>query len=326
MSLRDQISRRLAQFHYLWLGRPERVIYFGQGIGDDLLCTAVARELKKRGTGRIAMLSRYPSLFDHNADFSGVYNLKETDVGRLRHWGYSTTVPHYSISDIENDRDIFQPEHLITTMCRLAGMTGPVDLRSYLHLRPSEKEAGRRFEKQAVIQSSGLATGRLRLTNKNWFPERFQAVSDVIGGSIRMIQVGEKTDPPIRGALDLRGKTSLRESAAILACSDVFIGQVGFLMHLARAVECRSVIVYGGREDPMVSGYRVNENIVGRTVCSPCGLRNTCIYEHECMRMIEPGVVLAAVRRQLDRVGTPLEVEQVNLDLPPAPLDATPLR
>ena len=55
--------------------------------------------------------------------------------------------------------------------------------------------------------------------------------------------------PPLKGALDLRGKTGLREAAAILSNSLVFIGQVGFLMHLARAVDCRSVIVYGGQRN-----------------------------------------------------------------------------
>jgi hypothetical protein len=314
MSLRNEISKRVAQFQHLWIDRPEYVIFFGQGIGDDLLCTAVARELKKRGAGKIVMFSRRPSLFEQNPDVSAVYNLGGAIVGRLRHWGYNCIVPQYSLSDPENDRDIFRNEHIITTMCRIAGVTGSIELRSYMTLLAREKKAGRLFEKQAVIQSSGRALGPSVMINKNWFPERFQAVSDQIGGSVNLIQLGEKTDPPIQGALDLRGKTTLRESAAILASSHVFLGQVGFLMHLARAMDCRSVIVYGGRETPLVSGYRVNENIVGRTPCSPCWQRSKCDYGHECMRMIEPAEVVAAVRRQLDRVGTPLEVERVKLD------------
>jgi hypothetical protein len=327
MSLRNEISRRSAQLQHLWMGRPDHVIFFGQGIGDDLLCTAVARELKKRGARKIAMLSRHAALFEHNADLLSVCNGGADVAGRLRHWGYSCIIPQYSISDPENDRDIFVQEHLIATMCRIAGLTGSIDLRSYITLLAAEKKAGRRFAKQAVIQSSGRAAGRGLITNKNWFPDRYQAVSDQIADSMPMIQLGEDTDPPIRGALDWRGKTSLRESAAILACSEVFIGQVGFLMHLARAVDCRSVIVYGGREDPFVSGYRVNENVVGRTICSPCWQRNRCDYGHECMRMIEADAVVAAVRRQLERVGTPLEVERVDLDLAPNPPGvSSPLR
>ena len=315
MSLKNDISRRVAQFQHLWMGRPEHVIFFGHGIGDDLLCTAVAHELKKRGAGKIVMFSKYPSLFEENPDISGVYNLGLSAVGRRWHWGYSGIVPQYSVSgDPEGDRDIFRKEHIITTMCRIARMTGSIELRPYMTLLAGEKKAGRLFEKQAVIQSSGLAVGPGVMKNKDWFPERFQAVSDAVGDSVSVIQLGLKTDPPIHGALDLRGKTTLRESAAILASSRVFIGLVGFLMHLARAVDCRSVIVYGGREEPMVSGYRVNENMVGITPCSPCWQRNKCDYGRECMRMIGVDEVVAAVLRQLERGGTPLEVEKVNLD------------
>ena len=296
------------------MGRPDYEIFFGQGIGDDLLCGTVAHELKKRGARRIVMFSKYPSLFEHNSDVATVYDYGYLTVGRLRRWGYACVVPQFNTYDAELDRDIFPDEHLLATMCRIAGMTGSIELRTYMTLLAGEKKAGRLFEKQAVIQSSGLAVGPGVMKNKDWFPERYQAVSDQLGSRLGMIQLGQTTDPPIQGALDLRGKTSLRESAAILASSRVFVGQVGFLMHLARAVDCRSVIVYGGRENPLVSGYRANENVVGRTTCSPCWQRNKCDYGHECMRMIEPPEVVAAVLRQLEREGTPLEVEQVTLD------------
>jgi hypothetical protein len=314
MSLRSEISRRVAQFQHLWLGRPEHVIFFGQGIGDDLLCGTVAHELKKRGAGRIVMFSRYPSLFEHNPDVAAVYNYGYPTVGRMRHWGYRCVVPQYGYYDEEQDRDVYPNEHLLATMCRMAAITGTIELRPYLTLLASEKAAGKLLDNQIAIQSGGLGG----MKNKDWLPERYQAVSNQLGDRFGMIQLGLKTDPPIQGALDLRGKTTLRESAAILASSRVFIGQVGFLMHLARAVDCRSVIVYGGREEPLITGYRVNENIVGRTICSPCWQRNKCDYGHECMRIIEPDQVVAAVRRQLEREGTPLAVEQVNLDFTPS--------
>jgi ADP-heptose:LPS heptosyltransferase len=220
----------------------------------------------------------------------------------------------YSVADPESDRDLFQNEHILNTMCRFAGMTGTIELRPYLSLSADEKKSGKLFERQAVIQSAGLATGPGVMKNKDWFPERFQGVSDALGSSLKLIQLGQTTDPPLQGTLDLRGKTTLRESAAILASSKVFIGLVGFLMHLARAVDCRSVIVYGGREAPSVSGYEANENIVGHTVCSPCWQRNKCDYDRECMRMIGVDEVVAAVRRQLALAGTPLKTETINLD------------
>ena len=192
----------------------------------------------------------------------------------------------------------------------MAGMTGPVDLRPYIYLLPSEIEKGRLYSPQAVIHSAGLAA----MKNKQWPAERYQAVADDLRKDVQWIQLGMADDPPIRGALDLRGRTTLRESAAIVANSSVFLGEAGFLMHVARAVNTRAVIVYGGREEPMVSGYRANENIVGHTDCSPCWQRTRCDFGRECMQIIEPELVAAAIRRQLQLEGMPLDVEQVNIE------------
>jgi hypothetical protein len=314
MSLKEEISRSTAWLQFLWLGRPKHIIFFGHGIGDDLLCTALAHELKRRDGGKIVMFSRYGPLFQGNPDISAVHDLRYPTMGRLRRWGYPSLVPQYSGYDPATDRDIFQREHIITTMCRAAGLTGAIELRPYMSLSEREKISGRYFERQAVIQSSGLPPGPGMMKNKDWYPERFQAVAREIGSELRLIQLGQMSDPPLEGVLDLRGRTTLRQSAAILSSSQLFIGQVGFLMHLARAVDCRSTIVYGGREEPLISGYRGNENIIGPTVCSPCWQRNKCDYGRECMQIIGVEEVVAAVRRQLARVDTPLEVERVNLE------------
>ena len=56
------------------------------------------------------------------------------------------------------------------------------------------------------------------------------------------------------------------------------------VMHLARAVDCRSVIIYGGREHPSQSGYSANENLYWSGACAPCWLRNDCNYGRICMQ------------------------------------------
>jgi len=312
MSLRDEISRRLAQFQHLRMGCPEHAIFFGAGLGDDLLCATVARELKQRGARRIVMFSQYASLFEGNPDVAAVYDYRYPTVGRLRHWGYSCIVPQYARYDAATDRDVTPRAHFLEIMCRQAGMLGEIELRPYFYLTAAEKEKGRLAPAQAVIHSAGRAA----MKNKQWAPERYQAVAEALKEKVTWIQLGTANDPPINGAIDLRGRTTLRESAAIVANARVLLGEAGFLMHLARAVETRAVIVYGGREDPAVSGYRAHENIVGRTPCSPCWQRTRCDFGHECMRMISVEEVAAAVQQQIDRYGTPLETERASLDGP----------
>lgn len=305
--MRRLLSKAAAQWQYAWLGRPDRILYYGSGIGDDLMCTAVLRELKLRGASRLAMLTRYKELFEANRDVSTVVDWSGRTMGRLKMWGYPATAPYYAEYDPARDCEIVECEHFITTMCKKAGITGPISIRPWLQLSDREKAEGRIADFQIVVQSAG----RAEMKNKEWLIERYQAVCDALSGTARVIQLGHPSEPAIVGAMDLRGKTTIRGSAAILAASRLYIGQAGFLMHLARAVDCRSVIVYGGRENPLISGYVANENIVGRTVCAPCWQRTRCDYGHACMQMIDPDAVILAAKRQFALAGTPLPVEQV---------------
>jgi hypothetical protein len=309
------VSRSVARLQHLELGRPDYTIFFGAGIGDDLLCASVAHELKKRGARRIGMFSRYAEIFANNPDIAITRDYRYPTAGRLRHWGYSCIIPQYATYDPVTDIDITPNEHFLQTMCRMAGIQGSIDLRTYFHLTAQEKARGRLHPSQAVIHSTGLEI----MPNKRWPKEHYQTVADQTRARVQWIQLGLKDDPPIAGATDLRGRTTLRESAAILAHSNVFLGQAGLLMHLARAVETRSVIVYGGRENPSVSGYVANENLVGRTPCSYCWQRTRCDFDHECMRMITAEHVSSAVHLQLERFGSPLETQQVEIGPPPKP-------
>jgi len=197
-------------------------------------------------------------------------------------------------------------------MCRAAAITGEIKLRPYFFVSEAEREQGRVNRRQVIIQSSGIHA-LLPMKNKEWFQDRFAAVSKAIAGDFHLIQVGSKDDPPIAGAEDFRGRTSITELASLLANAVLFIGLVGFLMHLARAVDCRSVIIYGGRERPWQSGYTCNINLTGDTPCSPCWRWSSCDYDHECMKLISPEAVIEAISAQAKHHGSPLECATVAL-------------
>jgi hypothetical protein len=74
-------------------------------------------------------------------------------------------------------------------------------------------------------------------------------------------------------------------------------------------VDCRSVIIYGGREKPAITGYVANKNLYHQVRCAPCWLRNSCEFNHKCMDMISVDQVIAATADQISRYGTLLEVQ-----------------
>ena len=301
-----RVAWKLARF-----GRPRRLVLFGPvSLGDDLLCTAIFREWRRREERELWMMSRHPGLFAHNPDIDRVVPIDDYHATTLARLGHSVVRPYYISlrGDDETDHAPIPTEHFIAQMCSLAGIRGEIALRPYLHLTPAEREAGRLSPRQIALHSTGRATNFVS-ANKEWSPERFQAVIDGLHGRFDFIQLGAPTDPRLRGARDLRGKTSVRETAAIVAASRAVICQEGFLMHVARAVDVRAVVIYGGALQPAITGYSANENLFTSVPCAPCWRRNRCEFDRVCMTQITPEHVVHAVQCVEASHGTPLPVD-----------------
>ena len=282
-------------------GLQPRILLFGSlSPGDDLLCTTVLREARKRGRP-FAMMTNHPSLFEHNGDPTGIIPVDDYLAKALRMLGSSVVQPYYTSADpLEPDRDVFAGGHILRRMCELADLTGEVALRPYLHLAPAEVATGLRAEGQIAIQSTGSGAA-VPFANKEWAPSRFADVVRGLPTGLRAVQLGLANDPAIPGAIDLRGRTTMREAAAVISASKAFVGLEGFLGHLARAVNCPAVIVLGGRAAATTVGYPCNEYLAAPTPCAPCGLRNRCAYDRACLQRVTAVEVLAALERVLGR-------------------------
>ena len=293
---------------YLFRARwPRYVIYCGgNSFGDDLLLTSVLAELQRRGIRRIAVVSRLEEIFRHSPPGIHFFNEEWRLLKAARWCGARVVHPQYFVQQVPDRYDVPSQCHFITQMCHVAGLSGRVALRPYFYLQPDELARGRLAANQVVVQCTSPET----LTYsplKHWSVERYQEVVAHLRDRFHVVQLGSKREPPLKGAHDLRGLTNIRESAAILANSRFHLGYAGFLMHLARAVECRSVIVYGGRERPDQSGYTANENLFTSLACSPCWKRYDCPFDLACMTRISVEDVMAAVERVLLRTDSELE-------------------
>lgn len=296
----------------LQYGWPSMLIHFGIAPGDDLLCTAVLRELAVRNHKNIWMMSNHPELFDGNPDAVHVVPFEHRFRDCATLWGAKYYLMQYTTYDHEKDRSASPARHVIAELCVRVGIRGQIALRPYFFLKAAEREKGAWAHGMIAIQSSGLA-GKIPILNKQWFPNRFQEVVNHLQGDFKFVQIGSKSDPPLSGVIDLRGKTKIRETAAVLANCRLFTGNVGFLMHLARATECPAVIVFGGREAPHQSGYKCNINLYSAVPCAPCWLWNRCDRDRVCMKNISADDVIQAIERLAGRPCNPLEVDQFTL-------------
>jgi len=178
------------------------------------------------------------------------------------------------------------------------------------------------------------AGGKFDYTIKWWAQDRYQEVVDNLAGRVRFVQVGEigHQHPPLRGVIDLRGKTDLRQLVRLMYHADGVLCPVTMLMHLAAAVEMRPgrpknracVVVAGGREPPSWEAYPHHQflHTVGALWCcdqggcwkarvSPIGdgdekdrPENLCLDPvgplPRCMDMISADDVVRAIERYLD--------------------------
>jgi hypothetical protein len=316
----EWISAFAIGLRFIAMGKklPSVALLFGLTPGDDLLCTAVLRELRKRGARSLLMMSNYPDIFKGNDDATYVIPVGSEYYGNprierfqrfVKIWRRSfRRLEEYARFDFSTDQSVPPSRHIIAELCAGAGITGSVSVKPTLLLSSTEKEFGAWASGRIVIQSSGLGA-RYPMLNKQWYPERFQMVVDSLCDEFEFVQLGSEGDPRLTHVKDLRGATSIRESAGILYHAQLYIGNVGFLMHLARAVDCPSVIIFGGREAPWQSGYACNVNLYTPVPCAPCWRWNTCEFDRKCMREITPDDVVLGARTILSRPRGSLEIE-----------------
>ena len=301
-------------------GLPSRSLLFGPlSLGDDLLCTAVLREARQRNQPFTMMTAR-TELFRGNHDPAKVIPIDDDYVAVLRRLGRTVIKPYYVQADLGNkNRDLLPRHHVIVEMCRLAGLTGTVTVRPYLHLAADERRAGQRPRPVIVLQSSVLAA-KTPYATKEWVIGHWQSVAAQLRPHAHLVQLGAGSDPALPVDEDLRDRTTLREAAALLANAAVFVGLEGFLTHLARAVDCPSVVVMGGRAPKEVFGYAANVNLVSAPTCAPCGLRDGCPHDMVCMSQLVPAtVVAAALQRLTEPPERPLPAQVMEIPTQAAP-------
>ena len=178
-----------------------------------------------------------------------------------------------------------------------------------------------------------VAGGKFDYTIKWWHFRRWQAVVDRFRGKTLFVQIGETHHyhPALKGVLDLRGKTSLRELIRLVYHAQGVLCPVTLLMHLAAAVESKPggppnrpcVVVAGGREPPNWEAYPTHQFIhaIGKLACCaeggcwrsrsvPLGdgdekdePKHLCVDVvnnlPRCMHLITPDTVVESIERYL---------------------------
>ncbi|GJL58430.1 MAG: glycosyl transferase family 9 [Nitrospirales bacterium] len=192
------------------------------------------------------------------------------------------------------------------------GISDPVG-NPELYLRPEDHDQGDRLMDSLQIGEAPLALLHppARYANKAWPLERFAALADwladqgavvaLIGHQSEML-IGERiVDLTKSKPRNVMGQTRLRQLAALMTRSALLIGNDGGPMHMAAAVGC-PVLGLFGPSDPYVWGPRGgNVSVIYKGLdCEKCVHDGCSRGEEGCMRQISVEEVCRAARSLLD--------------------------
>lgn len=114
----------------------------------------------------------------------------------------------------------------------------------------------------------------------------------ILTGSKSILNVNNIKLPNESKVLDITGKTSLKQLAALLARLNLFIcGDTGPL-HIATAMNCPTVAIYSGTNDEKIWGpWNGKVEVLKVDIeCSPCGKKECS--DPKCLNLITPQMVL----------------------------------
>lgn len=235
----------------LWSHAAVRCIILRTNLppGDVLMLTAAVRDLHRSNPGAFAtdVRTRHPDIWTSNPWITplreGVDGVESVDAC------------YTSVSESGHS-----PRHIVEAFGeylsrRLGVAIRTTEFRGDVHLTQEEQGQPPAVDGPYWIISAG---GKMDFTVKWWSTDRWQAVVDALRGRVQFVQVGAASDhhPPLRGVVDLRGRTTIRDLIRLTHHADGVLCPITFAMHLAAAVE-RSrgqrgvrpcVVVAGGRE------------------------------------------------------------------------------
>jgi heptosyltransferase I len=138
---------------------------------------------------------------------------------------------------------------------------------------------------------------------KRWPVERFAALVPPLRemGLTSVVAGGpgdRKWSAQIPGAIDLTGRTTLKELIALLDSASVVIGNDSGPSHIAAALGRPLVTMYGPTSPEATGPWGKMEGVVQFQVpCHPC-YRKTCSHQ-SCLQKLQVGTVLDRIHREL---------------------------
>lgn len=235
--------------------------------------------------------------------------------------GWKGEMRYGLLNDIRPDRRLFQymSERYIALAYPKHKMTKPNSLGDFDKLpRPSlisseehRKDARAKFNLNSDRRIVGLCPGAEYGPAKQWPTEHYAAVAEeLLKAGYQVWLFGSPKDEDVCDEIknlisserqihvqNLAGKTSIVEAIDLLACCESVVSNDSGLMHVAAAVGCRIVGVYGSTSPDYTPPLALKKHIIHTDIeCRPCFKKECPLGHLKCLKDLAPELVLDALR------------------------------
>lgn len=282
-------------------GKNYRFKIYG-GRGDAILLTPTLKELKRREPDcKIAIFGFkiYRALFENNPSVDRYIDLNI----------WTTSLDFFRIAfkfdkSLYLDYGAYKPSLFYKGLHATEIIANMIDLhlsdaQAEICMTTIEDENARiflsRYKNPVLIQITSNCS-----SNQNWAIDRWEQLIEELP-ACTFLQVGTANEPVVKGAVSLLGKTTIRESLALLKHVGSFVSVESFFNHASNAFLTKGIVLFGPSH-PEMWGYAHNINLYTKLPCAPCidvlgG--NPCPYNSPCMDQIEVEHVKSALISQL---------------------------
>ncbi len=289
--------------------RRNRGVVAGTGLVDRLYCYDRPREL-------LAVLRGGYDLVIDTEQMHALSALVAWATGAPRRVGFATNSRRRMLTDtVPYDLDLYEVRSFLELARAATGRTPSWDPDApFYPVAPAAAARAREW-------LAGLPRPRVAvhpgasIPQRRWPPSRYAEVARRLAGEgVAIVVLGGPADGRAArriarelGGLphvNLAGRCTLGEAAAVVAEVDVYVSADTGVLHLAYGVGTRTVHLFGpgvlSKWGPPGRRFRVVR--ADGVPCSPCtryGYTPPCAQGLACMDRITPGMVLGAVREQL---------------------------
>jgi ADP-heptose:LPS heptosyltransferase len=288
-----------------------KIIYFKPwgGLGDVLLATPALSAIKTRYPEALIycqdipfhrqLLEPNPNIHGFVSSAYGILHTPEDQLKTITNHFQGQEVIFYPCYGYLYPSLLNKPEHAIDIICKMAGLY-PAEARVLVYLAPEDMRQAQIINGQIGQPWIALHAQSVCSKNKEWYPERWSNVIAWLNlKGYKVVQLGCEGETYIEGAINLLGKTTIRQALALIKQAQYFLGIDSVFNHAAHSFGIRGVVLFGA-STPLVWGYKENINLYSGLRCQPCIdlLKDRC-QPRRCMQRITVDEVIRALESMI---------------------------